>query len=466
MDNRHIELASVPEPERDCPDAPVALTDETISERVGKVLAGMRKRGLDQLVIYCDVEHSGNFTYLTGFFTRFEESLLLVNADGSMSLVLGNENLNKASKARVAIEGGRVVHAPLFSLPNQPDASNKSLRELLVDAGVYTGVRLGVVGWKLFTSPHQNDADMIDLPAFIADELRVIVGADGTLINAADIFIGPGGARTTNNANEIAHYEFGASLASDCVLDAMDTLAPGVSELELGDKLVRYGQHTSVVTIAASGPRFVKANMFPTDNKVRIGDPIALTVGYSGGLSSRSSYAVSSADELPGGCEDYVDRVAAPYFNAYVHWLESIQIGMAGGALFNEIEHILPRSKYGWYLCPGHLTAEEEWLCSPIYEGSDEPLRSGMIFQIDIIPSVPGYGGVSAESTIALADADLRSQIAEHYPELWRRVQNRRAYLHDELGIQMHEDVLPMCSTVAYLRPYLLAKEKALAVRA
>lgn len=465
MNHRHVELISVPEPSRDCAGAPVPLTDETIRERVTKVLAGMRARHLDQLVVYCDVEHSGNFNYLAGFFTRFEESLLIVNADGDMSLVLGNENLNKASKARVAIEHSHVIHASLFSLPNQPDDAEKPLHDLLLDAGVRPGSHIGAVGWKMFTSPHQDNKASIDLPAFIADELRAIVGSNGSMVNAADVFIGEGGARTTNDANEIAHYEFGAALASDCVLDAMDALEPGVTEMELGDKLVRYGQHTSVVTIAASGPRFVKANMFPTDNKVKIGDPISLTVGYAGGLSSRASFAVSKADELPQGNEDYIERVAAPYFAAYAHWLESIHVGMSGGELYAEVERVLPRAEYGWGLCPGHLTAEEEWLSSPVYEGSRELLRSGMIFQIDIIPSVPGYNGVSAESTVALADAKLRVEIAEQYPELWARIQNRRVYLSDELGIQVHEDVLPMCSTVAYLRPYLLAKDRALAMR-
>lgn len=93
-------------------------------------------------------------------------------------------------------------------------------------------------------------------------------------------------------------------------------------------------------------------------------------------------------------------------------------------------------------------------------------LASGMIFQIDIIPAVPGYAGVSAESTVALADAGLREQIAHEYPQLWARINARRTYLKDELGIQVGEDVLPLCSTVGYLRPYLLDHSCALAVRA
>lgn len=456
-----VELRDVPSPARDCSLKPVELTNETIAERVRKVLAGMRDHALDQLVIYCDVEHGGNFNYLVGFFSRFEEALLVVDADGAMNLVLGNENLNKAAKARV--EAGS-THAPVFSLPNQPDSVGRPLAELLRDAGVKPGGRVGVVGWKHFTSPAVDSTRALDLPEFIVAALREVVGAAGELIPAADIFIGEGGARTTNNANEIAHYEFGASLASDCMLDALDALEVGVSEMELGDKLVRYGQHTSVVTIAAAGPRFVRGNMFPTQNTVAPGDPISLTVGYAGGLSSRAGYAVSDARELPADERDWLDRVAKPYFGAYAHWLETIRVGMTGGALYDAVGRVLPRAEFGWTLCPGHLTAEEEWLCSPVYEGSTELLQSGMLFQIDIIPAVPGYGGVSAESTIALADEGLRREIARLYPQMWERMYARRAYLADVLGIHPSEDVLPLCSTVAYLRPYLLDHAKALVV--
>ena len=104
------------------------------------------------------------------------------------------------------------------------------------------------------------------------EAVKAIVG-EAQLSNETGLFIGENGVRTTNNANEIAHYEYAAALASDGVLDAMDKLELGVSELELGDALVRKGQHTSIVTIASSGPRFVKANMFPMANTVTSGIP-------------------------------------------------------------------------------------------------------------------------------------------------------------------------------------------------
>ena len=173
-------------------------------------------------------------------------------------------------------------------------------------------------------------------------------------------FIGENGVRTVNNADELAHYEYGASLASDAVLNAMDLLEEGITETELGNALVRDGQHCSVVTIAASVERFVKANMYPTDNRVKCVDPVSLTVGYKGGLSSRTGYAVSREEELPAELQTYIPRVVMPYYRAYVMWLSEIRIGMTGGELFEKMDAILPRKEYHWSLCPGHLTADEE----------------------------------------------------------------------------------------------------------
>lgn len=449
----------IPSPIKDC-TFPVALTDDTMNERKEKVLDRMRKRRLDKLLVYCDVEHSGNFSYLIGFYTRFEEAVLVLDKNGEMVLMLGNENLNKCSKARFQC---RPIHVSLFSLPNQPNRNDKSFAELLSEAGLESGQRIGIVGWKLFSGTADVTDEMFDIPCFILDAVRRLVGDTRLITNETALFIGSDGARITNNANEIAHYEFGASLASDCILDAMDAIETGVSELTLGDKLTRFGQHTSVTTIASTGERFVKGNLFPTDRVVRIGDPISLTVGYSGGLSSRAGYAVHSRDELSDSAKAYLEELAIPYFRAYAKWLEAIRIGMTGGELYRMIETVLPKSEYNWSLCPGHLTAEEEWLSSPIYENSCDILQSGMIFQIDIIPSRPGMSGVSAESTIVLADTELKNQIRREYPDLWNRMQNRTRYIKDSLAIDLSDDVLPMCSTVGYLRPYLLDRKKALA---
>ncbi|MCI8742463.1 MAG: Xaa-Pro aminopeptidase, partial [Lachnospiraceae bacterium] len=120
----NIIYTEVPAPEPDCTGVPVLLTDETMAERYQKVLDRMAGDHMDTLVIYGDLEHGSNFEYLTGFLPRFEEALLVVHRDGRNFMVMGNENLNKVPFARLKAVP---VHAPYFSLPNQPMACEKTM---------------------------------------------------------------------------------------------------------------------------------------------------------------------------------------------------------------------------------------------------------------------------------------------------------------------------------------------------
>lgn len=455
---KEIMYGNVSMPFPDGNEQPILLSDSTMKERLSKVIARMVQEHFDVLVIYADLEHGSNFEYLTGFLPRFEEALLVLHRDGTAYMMMGNENLNKVVKARIQ---ATAIHVPYFSLPNQPMGDHHCLQDIFQQIHIEKDMRVGIVGWKNFTSTTEDNRTLFDVPYYIVEEIKKL---SAHVSNATYVFIGEHGVRCINNVNEIEHYEFGASLASDNMLRTMNHVYENVSEMALGSELQSYGQKNSVVTIAATGQRFVKANIYPTDNTVKLGDPISLTVGYKGGLSSRVGYAVYSENDLDLSIRNYLDVLVKPYYLAVVTWLEKVHCGTFGGDIYDLIEQVLPKEQYHWHLCPGHLTADEEWLSSPIYENSRERLESGMLFQIDIIPSVEGYAGVSAESTIALADENLRSQIELEAPQLWQRIQRRRRYIKNVLHINLHPDILPMCSTVAYLRPYLLEHNKAMFV--
>lgn len=458
---KEINYGRVPQPKPDCTNIPIILSDETMQYRYQKVLKGMQEENFDTLVIYADLEHGSNFEYLCGFLPRFEEALLVMHQDGCNYMLMGNENLNKVEHARINAEA---IHVPHFSLPNQPMDNKASFGELLKAAKIESGKKVGIVGWKNFTSKYDDNHNLFDVPYYIVQEIKALAGGSEYVTNAAYLFIGEKGVRCINNVNELEHYEFGASLASDRMLEAMQRLNEGVSEMSIGDALNAYGQRNSVVTIAAAGKRFIKANLYPTQNQVEIGDPISLTVGYKGGLSSRAGYAVHDAEELPAAAQNYLEAVVKPYYSAVVAWLENVHCGSSGNDVYQLVENVLPKDQYHWHLCPGHLTADEEWLASPIYENSQEVIESGMLFQIDIIPSVAGYAGTSCECSVALADEHLRENIKNTAPQFWQRIQARRKYIIEELNISLHPDILPMSSTVAYLRPYLLNKDKAMLV--
>lgn len=437
---------------------PVMLSDETMQNRKARLLEKMQRDGFDAVVVYADLEHGSNFEYLCGFLPRFEEALLVLHADGKAFMVLGNENLNKAEKARIEAVP---IHMPHFSLPNQPMQTEKSVAQILASCELEKAEKIGLIGWKNFTSQVEDNHLLFDLPYFLVEALKTVC-QKAQFTNAAYLLIGENGVRTTNNANEFAHYEYGAALAGNCILKTMDRLEVGKTEMEMAETLAADGQRHSVVTIMATGARFEKANLYPGNKQIQCGDKISITTGFKGGLQSRAGYAVECAEQLPEKEQEYLTAVAIPYFQAVKVWLETIKIGINGNDLYEAIEAVLPKKAYGWTLNPGHLCADEEWMSSPIYPQSKEALQSGMLFQIDIIPSVNGYGGVSCESGILLADEELRKEIAREYPAVWERIVKRRAYMQEVLGIHIHEDVLPTSMATAYLRPYLLKKEMAL----
>lgn len=454
-----ISFKKVQPPQPDNHKKPVILADKTYEERLKKVLKNMEDFGISCLIIYADKEHGSNFEYLTGFIPRFEEALQVLNRDGTSTLILGNENFNKAKFARVKSQG---IKCPLFSLPNQPMGNFKPFGQYLDQVQIDDSAKIGFVDWKLLTREFTEDSLVSAVPHFVIEAFAEKFGKE-KLVNATHLYMDPGyGVRAINNADEIARYEYGASLASDALLAAYDGLAEGVSELEIGNLLNRDGQYQSVVTIAAFGGRFVNANLYPTAKTLKKGDKVSLTVGYKGGLSSRAGYAVKNFQDLEKIDPGYLEEVVIPYFRAYNFWLANVKIGKIGGEFYDEFSKYYPQNLYGWELNPGHLTADEEWMSSPFYKGSDRLIQSGMIFQVDFIPSQAGHQGVSAESTVALADEALRAEIRENHPDFWARIEKRRAYMKENLNINLDPSLLPLASTLGYLRPFMLDREVAL----
>ena len=457
--SKKVVLKRVTEPLFKTEHFPVSLTFVTMQKRREKIFALMKQKELDCIIIYCDTEHGTNFEYLTGFITRFEEGLLVLHADGEAYMLLGNENTKMVDYSRLKAQ---CIHVPFFSLPNQPMQDDGKLTDYFKQAKLSETMKIGIVGWKLFTSEHENNEQLFDLPYYIVDAIKKV---SPSVVNATDIFISPSyGARITNNANEFAHYEFGSALASKGILEAMNAIEVGKSEMEIASLMNLQGQRNSVITICATGKRFENANLYPSTKLIELGDRLSLTVSYKGGLSSRSGYVVRDREQLPHNQNDYLEAIVKPYFATVATWLEEIHIGMLGKEIYELVERNLPKDNYNWVLNPGHLTGDEEWLSSMIYPNSLDIIQSGMLMQVDIIPSVKGYAGISVECTIGLADETLRNELKKDYPKLWDAIILRQQFLRNELGIMISDEILPMSDTVAYCRPYLLDKTKVLAI--
>ncbi len=227
-------------------------------------------------------------------------------------------------------------------------------------------------------------------------------------------------------------------------------------------RLLRWnGMPLSCHVMLTGGPRASLGLLSPGDRPFERGDPVTMAFGVWGALNCRAGFLVADAAELPAGIGDYVERLVAPYFEAVAEWYEALHVGQTGGALHEIIARRLHDPFFGIFLNPGHLIHLDEWLNSPVAAGSSIELRSGMALQVDIIPATgTPYFTTNIEDGIALADEPLRSAFAAAYPAAWARIQARRQFMRDALGIKLHPDVLPFSNIPAYLPPFLLRPDR------
>jgi hypothetical protein len=202
----------------------------------------------------------------------------------------------------------------------------------------------------------------------------------------------------------------------------------------------------------------------PGDRPIERGDRFTVAFGVWGALNCRAGFVVGAADELPAGIRDYVDRLVGPYFEAIAEWYAALHVGQTGGALYDIIERRLGDPFFGIALNPGHQIQLDEWVNSPVSKGSQTELRSGMAFQVDVIPATgTDYFTTNIEDGVAIADGSLRDAFAAAVSGgMGKRIVARRDFMNNALGIELHPDVLPFSNIPAYLPPFLLRPDRAL----
>ena len=441
-------LTKVDLPDFGMPDSMPLLPPGLHTARVERLRERAEAGGYDRLVIYADREHSANVAYLTGFDPRFEEAILIVGPSGEPALLVGNECYAMAGAAALPLR--RHLFQDL-SLPSQPRDRSRPLAEILGEECIARGNRIGVVGWKTYAGNEMSDA-----PAFLIDELRritepsgVVENATGLLIDAAD------GLRVTSEVEQLAYFEWASCQTSQGVRNLVLGLRPGLSELEAVRLLEWNGTPLSCHLMLTAGPRARFGLLSPSDRRIGRGDPFTTAFGIWGALTCRAGFVATSASELPVG--DYVERLVAPYFEAVAEWYGALRVGVTGGVLYDIVRRRLGDPFFGVVLNPGHQLHLDEWVNSPVGPGSRAELRSGMALQVDIIPATgTEYFTTNIEDGVAVADESLRRAFATKYPTAWRRIEKRRRFMTDVLGIELHPDVLPFSNIPAWLPPLLL----------
>jgi hypothetical protein len=460
----NIQLKSVALPDFGTPTTEATVGTATYIHRLGQLKMAMQQRGLGAMVVYADREHHANLTYLCGYDPRFEEALLIITPSSPIpALLIGNEGMGYTDLCPSPVRP--VLYQPL-SLLGQDRSKSETLEVILAREGIGAGTKIGVAGWKYFSPMEFHRPEHIfETPSYLVDTLRNIAGHEA-VFNANNVLMNPvDGLRIFNEADQLAAFEFAACHTSTGLKNVLFGMQPGMTEYEAAALMGANGIPHAAHTMLSNGTRAAYGLPSPSMNRLQVGAPFTMAMSLWGALNARAGWLVRNAAELPEGVQDYVDKLAIPYFRAIVQWYEHIGIGATGGELYDIIHREIGAPFFGVHLNPGHYIHLDEWVHSPVFKDSTIAIKSGMALQVDVIPATgSAYHTINIEDGIAIADETLRNEIASKYPETWRRIQARRRFMQDVLGIRLKPEVLPFSNIPAYLPPYMLNAGEVLVV--
>lgn len=448
---REVAFKEVKLPELAALENEPVLPREVYEQRWTRLRERMEESGLGAVVVYADREHPAGSLYLTGFDPRFEEAVVVIGLDGPVTVIAGNESLSMVADRGLDLKG---VLCQSLSLPGQKRQTLRKLSDAFAEAGIDASLPVGLVGWRPIPQDDVHGSEpAFAVPHFVLQELHHVATAG--VVDASNLLGGNDGLRATNDVHQLALNEHRSTRASGHVWRAIEALRPGISELELSQHMGLTGLPLSAHVMLATGADRVNGLYSPTDREIGRGDRLSTAVGLQGGLASRAGVVAEIGDvELSEEHRDFVRG----YWLAVATWYESLTIGASTGDIAESVTKVMATANIEPLLNPGHLQHIDEWLDSPFTIGDDHKIYSGMSLQADIIP-VGSHDGLFAnvEDALAIADESLRAEFAELYPVAWARIQHRRTFMAEELGIKLAEEVLPFCDRPAALPPGLLS---------
>jgi hypothetical protein len=87
-----------------------------------------------------------------------------------------------------------------------------------------------------------------------------------------------------------------------------------------------------------------------------------------------------------------------------------------------------------------------------------------MPFQVDIIPTPMRDGwALNCQDRIVFAAAALPAALKARHPGVVERIEARRNFVRDKLGIAIRDSILPLSSTPLCLPPFWLSARRLLA---
>lgn len=431
-------------------DVPEYSREEYL-HRIERFRGRLEEQELDFGVIYADREHSGNLNYFAGIFSPFEETILVIPRDeDEIFLLSGNEIVDGMIHISPVLDKIHPIRIQSFSLQGFFRDQAYQNKQLLSDSfqriGITDSTRVGLIGWKYLEEDeidHPQDKHFV--PSWIVDCLRDI-SSRRNVINASDIMFNPvDGLRIIHDAHQLAVIERNSTLLTNIIYEVFAQLETGMSEIDVARCIKFSGEHYLYYPIVCIGSERIRlAYALPSSQyKLSEGEQMLISLGFGGAAHAREGRFLSYDKTF---LDTSVYNIYLQFFKLKHLWLTNVGVGSTGDEIFQIVAQAYDRE---FLINPGHNIDEyQEWTNSFFRRGDSNVVKSGMVFHIDVITQTFN------NDTIATASEDLRNQLEREFPETYSRIQYRRAYLNQVIGVDIDESVLPFSDNLL-IQPFL-----------
>ncbi|MEN6315932.1 MAG: M24 family metallopeptidase [Clostridiaceae bacterium] len=443
------------------PASEIIFSKEDYKLRLDVLTTRMREKRVNHVLIYGDRENFAHIEYFSGYDCRFEEGLLIIEDNGKVSIAVGNEGISQTYPIPYDLN---VYLYQNFSLQGQPRDRQKKLSDIFKKCGITKESAVGVVGYKYF-NPEDVSTEpdyTFDIPAYILNEIYEVADKKAVKNFTREITGFPDGIRMTiRTAKEIAWIESAGNRTAAVVQRMLKSLKPGMSERETAISGHPGFEPVTMYPLVNFGAEKVRIGVAsPTDRTLETGDVCGLCYATRGNLTSRVGIAAYNFESVKEELKPHMEFYKY-YWKVLTEWLEYAHVGAKCDELYEIVMGKLGTPEYGMVLNPTHYSGTDEWNNSPVFKNSPYTLLDGSHIQVDMIASKsePVMAAI-CEDCIVVAGAVLQAKLKAEYPEVYERTMKRRKMIHEELGIDIHSDILPMSNLNFVYFPYMLnAKE-------
>ncbi len=369
---------------------------EEYDNRITKVREKMRESGVDGLIIYGGPGNPSDIRYLTNFSSYIGHTLLVLPLEGDPMLTTNSVLHGEPMHTLIWMTWVRDVRpAHMPATVRNPENIVEFVRDFLKERNLLTG-RLGMVGEK-------------SVPNFLMNDLKEKF-ADVHWISADSIMLD---VRAIKSPREIEVMRKASWITSRGLEAAISAAREGATEFE-----VQAEAHRVMISAGAEGIRFPMAltagpyagikHCPATFRKLQKGDMIFMDMGivYEG-------YSTDICRVMSVGPPSQRQK---QLLELAIEMEESVIQATSAGVRICDLQNIsyqiAKKAGYGDSYFPtgfGHgigLAMAEKPV---LFDGNEEALQSGMVFALEPMIVIEGFGTFCFEDMILVKDSGAES---------------------------------------------------------